>query len=51
LPLEQNFPLLVIIGLGHHNYSSSYPCFWLFMFLKRNMCRVQRSFVFNKTLP
>ncbi len=51
LPLLHTLYLFIIIKLKHQNCSSSCFNLELFLFFKKNVCRVQRSFVFYKPLP
>jgi hypothetical protein len=51
LPFLYSLSLFFIIRLSHQNYSSGCPSLWLFILFRIDVCRVQRSFVFNKPLP
>ncbi len=50
MPLLQSLPLLIIIKLKHHNCSSGCPSLWLFSLFRKDVCKVQRSFVFYEPL-
>jgi len=51
MPLLQNLFLFIIIKLRHQNYFFGCFSLGLFPFFRRDVCRVQMSFVFYKPLP
>ncbi len=51
LLLLQNLFCFIIIKLRHQNCPFGCPSLWLFFLSKKDVCTIQRSFVFNKPLP